>query len=242
MIKPQKTLAKLILKNFINNEIIEFVFKMKEKIDWLPGQFSMMSIKDDKGNNIKRAYSIASSPSLSPTINFIIKKVENGKFTKLCFDNLEVGQNVELTLPYGDMTLNNENEELLIIATGIGISPMVGIINFLEEKQFPKMTRFIFGCRYEKDLCFFNKFNEWAKKYKNFEYYPSVSRTEKNDKLSDEYSSVSIGRANKTLDNMNIDFPLQKTYICGSPEVVSSIKKQIVELGVKEENIKTEAF
>ena len=235
MSAPQITKAKLTSKFCHHEEICEFQFEMEKNLNWIPGQFAMITINDGQTPPAKRAYSIASSPKKSPHISFIVKRVPNGRGTTWLFDEVEEGAEVELMLPLGHMTLEDNHEEILLIATGIGIPPMLSIIDDLAYKKFPVPTRLVFGSRFEGQLCRHGWLEELATKHENFEYIPCVSRP-------DEHWMGHMGRANTYLEQMDIDFSKQSAFICGSPEVAKDLREQIVSQGVKEDNVKLEAF
>jgi len=240
MIVPSLIKAKLIKKTLLNTTSAEFVFQLENPKEWKTGQFAMIEIQDNQTPPIKRAYSIASSYFSSPNIKFLIKRVENGRGTGWLFNTLQEGDFTNIMLPLGHMVLKEESteknaNEILLIGTGIGAAPMFAFIEHMKELNFPIKTRFIFGTRYEEDLYFYEEMKELAKTYENFEFYPTVSRPSENWKETP-------GRADKIINNLDINFNNQDAYICGSPEVAKSLQTLLEELGTEKENIKMEAF
>lgn len=234
MTPPKLVKAKLLKKIELNDESIHFVFEMAEKVDWIPGQFALIGVNDNQEPPLKRPFSIASSPLESPKIGFMIKH-HQGRATNWLFDVAKEGEETELMIPMGHMTLQENDKEQLIIGTGIGIAPMFSLIDYLAAKNFPQKTRLVYGARHVKEIFYLEKLEKLSKEHENFELYTTVSRPET------EWNG-STGRADSVLKNLSIDFSNQNTYVCGSPPVASSLKDLIITLGVEEESIKMEAF
>jgi len=99
-----------------------------KKIDFKPGQFFMFRFKDD--DKLKRAYSIASSPtqkSLDITLNLV------GVFTKKLFES-KIGDEIIAQGPYGKFFFDeNMKQNLLLIGGGTGIAVLHPITRAMKE-------------------------------------------------------------------------------------------------------------
>lgn len=232
---PQTTKARLIKKTFLHEEICEFVFEMETPFSFVPGQFAMIDILDGKELKIKRAYSISSSPSQLSKISFLIKKVEGGRGTSWLFEEFQEGGVTNLLGPLGHMKLKGDEEEVLLIATGIGIPPMLSIVEYFAEQEFPTLVKLIFGTCFESQLCYHDRLKTFAETFENFEYFPCVSRQQSHGEFFE-------GRANAFLETLNIDFKKQSVFICGSPEVAKDLRALVEQKGALSENIQMEAF
>jgi ferredoxin-NADP reductase len=234
MTPPKIISAKLIKKEFLNDESMHFTFELQDPCVWTPGQFALIEIPDSEQPPLKRPFSIASSPHKSPLISFFIKH-HHGRATNWLFSKIKEGDTTNIMLPMGHMTLQENQKEHLIIGTGIGIAPMFSLIEDLENKKFPSMTRLIYGARYVKEIFYFEKLQEMAVKNNNFEFYPIVSRPET------EWNGQE-GRVDSIIQKLNINFQNQNVYICGSPPVAKSVKELILNLDTEEQHIHMESF
>lgn len=233
---PTKNQAKLISKKSLGANTSEFTFALNSATPWHVGQFAMIAIQDGQTPVIKRAYSIASSPSNTPKIVFLIKKVDGGRGTRWLFDELNEGDCTEIMLPFGHMKLDEKSKnEILLIGTGIGIAPMLSFVDSLAEKGFPVTTRLFYGVRHENEFCYLEKLEQMSKEYENFHFYPTVSRPQDNWKGN-------VGRVDALLNRLPVDFSQQSAYICGSPEVAKSLESLLIGKGVLKENVGIEAF
>lgn len=230
MIIPKNYQLTLVEKHLHDDNIAEFIFKTNEKAEFNAGQFALFDLTPYQAN-LKRSYSIASSPH-EDLISFLIKKVKGGQATTIIFEKLEIGTNIEAKLPFGHFYLKDETKEKLLVGTGIGISPILGIVRKLEQLEFPEKTRLFYGVRFQEDLHYASYFEELADKYPNFKYYQAVSRPK-------DVKSAYVSDLIKTSD---IDFTAQEAMVCGSPTVARSVKELLLNLGVKEDSVRLEAF
>ena len=85
------------------------------------------------------------------------KQIWIGLFSELIEETYSLNQPLVLKYQIQDSTFQmpNENSDILMIATGTGIAPFIGII---EEKMFRKNSKLnklclIYGCRNKEEDC-----------------------------------------------------------------------------------------
>lgn len=89
---------------------------------WKPGQYLTLRA-EVAGEDARRSYSIASAPGKPLTVG--VKHVEGGLFSTFC-QGLEPGQVIRVMPPEGRF-VPAEEERIVLIAAGSGITPMVSI-------------------------------------------------------------------------------------------------------------------
>ena len=80
------------------DDAVSIVFEHVEGFNYIPGQFITL-ILTIKGNKIRRAYSLCSSPSLDENPTVTVKRVENGIMSNYVNDELKAV--VETANDYG---------------------------------------------------------------------------------------------------------------------------------------------
>lgn len=90
--------------------------------DWRPGQYLTLRATVD-GQDIRRSYSIASLPGQALRVG--VKQVEGGAFSGFA-QGLIAGDKLEVMPPEGRFVWQGEGE-VVLIAAGSGITPMVAI-------------------------------------------------------------------------------------------------------------------
>jgi len=141
MATPKKIKAIVTKCQIIDNRIMLLEMKPLKRVpNFTPGQFLHMALGEYDPSGPwpeSRVFSIASSPEMrQDRINLLISK--QGKFTRRIFNEITVGKELWIKLPYGDFTLNNRLEEPnIFIAGGTGISPFLSILknNFIDYRS-----------------------------------------------------------------------------------------------------------
>ena len=109
-----------------------------KKMNYLAGQFAWLKIASSSPLP-ENPFSIAScSNKNSPDISFLIKDV--GDFTRQ-ISQLQIGQKVFIDGPYGNFgaeAFSNDQDQLVMIAGGVGIAPMISVLRQIERDQDTK--------------------------------------------------------------------------------------------------------
>ncbi|MEW5902532.1 MAG: ferric reductase-like transmembrane domain-containing protein, partial [Acidobacteriota bacterium] len=110
------------------------VLKQSQKLSFKPGQFCFLRL-EKPGLHWRHPISISSAPH-EEDLEFTIKL--KGRFTKAA-SQLKPGEEVKLEGPFGIFTLEEERNEIVFIAFGVGITPFTSFIRDAEHsggKQF----------------------------------------------------------------------------------------------------------
>ncbi|GAB3819438.1 hypothetical protein GCM10028895_17880 [Pontibacter rugosus] len=75
-----------------------------KNIDYKPGQFLTLIIPVE-GKEIRRSYSLSSTPHESPRLSVTVKRVDGGLMSNYLLDTLQVGQEMKVMEPIGNFCL-----------------------------------------------------------------------------------------------------------------------------------------
>ena len=123
----------LTVKDIVHEtkEAITIVFEQPaKKINYKSGQFLTL-IVPMSGKDVRRAYSLCSSPFVDQDLAVTVKRVDNGLMSNWLPENLKVGAKVKIMEPMGQFTTEFKKENkrhLIMFAGGSGITPMMSII------------------------------------------------------------------------------------------------------------------
>ena len=124
----------LKVKNIVQEtkEAISIVFSHPEtgKLNYKSGQFLTL-IAAPEGKEVRRAYSLCSSPFVDNDLAVLVKRVDDGVLSNYLLDNLKVGDSLKIMEPMGQFTTEYKKEEkrhLIMFAGGSGITPMMSHI------------------------------------------------------------------------------------------------------------------
>jgi ferredoxin-NADP reductase len=160
----------------------EFVIDELESFPYAAGQFVSAVAEDDKGKQQTRAYSIASAARAN-RFDLCVNRVEGGFFSNHLADlpDLPVGGKIQVHGPHGYFTLHDPITDSIFIATGTGVAPMRGFVQWLFPEGGPDRSEgkdiwLVYGTRYETEIYYRDEFEALARLHPNFHYIVTLSR------------------------------------------------------------------
>lgn len=108
-------------------------------------------------NGSQRQYSLCNAPDQLDHYRIAVKREEAGRggSRSLC-DDVETGHNIEVSAPVNHFELDSRAQQYILIAGGIGITPMLSMAQFLagQDKDFRLyyLTRDTEGTAFRQDL------------------------------------------------------------------------------------------
>ena len=99
-----------------------------EEFAYAPGQFLTLRVPDGRGGSIARCYSLSSSPHTDRDLQVTVKRVDGGHGSNWLCDNITPGSTVDVLAPAGVFTPKSLEGDLLLLAGGSGITPIMSII------------------------------------------------------------------------------------------------------------------
>ncbi|MFZ1720874.1 MAG: FAD-binding oxidoreductase [Microgenomates group bacterium] len=174
---PARMTVKFADKKIFNDKFIQFAFELTEphRMPFLAGQYVSIQVAE---NGDRRSYSICSSPSLDHRFDVLVDISPQGVGSKF-LENLEYGASVDALGPMGGFTIsqNSDETELVLIATGSGISPMRSIVlDQLQVKNDKRKITLYWGMRYVEELFWQDEFAELVDTFDNFSFHPVISK------------------------------------------------------------------
>lgn len=156
-----------------------FVIDQLTAFSFAPGQFVSFVAGDPRGREQTRAYSLASAPR-GNHLELCLNRVDEGFFSNHLAD-LPIGGEVEIFGPNGFFTLRQPLTDSILIATGTGVAPMRGYVQWLFPPDGPDRSEgrqiwLVYGTRHETELYYGEEFEACACRHRNFHYLPTLSR------------------------------------------------------------------
>jgi len=157
---------------------LEFEIKGVPRFGFVAGQWLSFKTNKPDGEEITRAYSIASPPSEDNCFALCLNRVQDGFMSNFLCDMKE-GAEIRCQGPFGDFILRPPLRDTVFIATGTGIAPFRSMLHWLlaeEVRHQGKHLWLLFGNRTEQDIYYHNEFLALAATHANFHYLPTLSR------------------------------------------------------------------
>jgi ferredoxin-NADP reductase len=146
-----------------------------DRFGFVPGQFMSLTA-GIHGDEITRAYSIASPPS-GNRFALCLNEVDGGRFSPHLF-SLMPGQEIACQGPYGAFIFRRPLSDSILVATGTGIAPFRSMLLDRLAQEPDRRFTLIFGVRHEHGLLYRDDWEALAREYPNFDFRPTLTRPE----------------------------------------------------------------
>jgi nitric oxide dioxygenase len=213
--------------------------------DFIPGQYiSIKLVIDGEQYTHIRQYSLSSSPGKDHYRISVKKETSptnpDGMVSNYLHDQVNEGAILEISAPAGDFILDTEkNSPVVLLSGGVGLTPMVSMLNTLVEKQPEREVTFIHAAANGNLHALRDEVAEVSKKgnVKTVVFYDSPTEE---DRLKEHFDVEGYVTKEWISDNTNIttaDF-----YFCGPVPFMKMVFQSLKQLGVTEDRIHFEFF
>lgn len=200
---------------------------LKEKFLFKPGQFITVK-KDIKGEDVRRSYSICSTPR-SGELKVAVKKIEGGLFSTFAVDQLKEGDVIELAVPGGKFTVSckgNNAKNYVFIAAGSGITPVMSMIkSILTEEPLSKVT-LIYGNKSTKETIFYDELlalkNTYSGSFRLQFYFSQETGVDVNN-----VGRINFEKVKSTVQSFTTLSDIDGVYLCGPQAMIMDVAENL---------------
>lgn len=205
---------------------------------YLPGQFLNIQLMIE-GKRVNRSYTIASSPTRVDSCELSIKREPLGLVSRFIHDQLKVGDFVKVSGPSGKFTFTGkEAHGVVLIAGGVGITPVMSILRYLTDRAWMGTIYFLFVTKTERDLIFHEEVLWLQRRFPQLKVCVSLTRTMPGSTWTGERGRATEALFRRFVPNLN-QLPV---YLCGPNEMMDSTRDLLISIGVPASQIWMEAF
>jgi ferredoxin-NADP reductase/DMSO/TMAO reductase YedYZ heme-binding membrane subunit len=201
------------------------------------GQYINLHLTID-GKRVNRSYTIASSPTRQAYCEISVKRAANGYGSKHLHDTWREGALVKVSAPAGKFFFQgHESERVVLIAGGIGITPMMSVVRSLTDRGWPGDMYLLFSVRKVADIVFAEELAYLQARFPNLHVKITVSQ--------DPDAKWDGARGNitrETIAGFVPDLSRGPAMLCGPDPMMTAMRALLVELGVPDAQIHQEAF
>jgi ring-1,2-phenylacetyl-CoA epoxidase subunit PaaE len=215
--------------------------ELKNTYQFIAGQYINIKLTLD-GKEIRRAYSICSSPE-SGELRIAIKSVKNGLFSKFANENLKAGDLLEVGTPEGKFTFEpqaNRQRNYAAFVAGSGITPVMSILKSVLNNEKDSSFVLVYGNKNNDETIFYQELHNLQQQYigRFFVHYVFSQINVPNEL----YGRIDKENVNLVLNNKHQEKEFSKYYLCGPEEMINSVSTVLKEHNVADKNIKFELF
>lgn len=221
-------------------DMIDFVFPLKKKLAFLPGQYMEWTLShkntDSRGN--RRYFTIASSPTENNLL-IGVKFYPNGSSYKKAMAALDGSTPLVGAQVCGDFTLPKDTtQKLVFIAGGIGITPFRSMIKYLIDTNQPRPITLLYSNKTVDEIVYADVFNQAQQQLGIKVFYTLTDIT----KLPPNWQGMT-GRIDADMIAQAVpDFKERIFYLSGPHAMVTGYEEKLKSMGIPEKQIKIDFF
>ena len=203
-----------------------------------PGQF--VTIKAAIGQQtLNRSYTLSSSPTRPDDFEISIKRVDGGPFSNWICDQLQVGDRLSMSGPFGHFSCApRPAPRLLLLSAGSGITPMLSMARWLADQQAEVNVVFAHAARNQSELMFADEMAELTHANPNMRV--RITLTQEPEKCGWRGSRGRLSRA--FLRRAVPDLCEREVYLCGPEGFMATAEALLERAGLPPGQLHRESF
>lgn len=227
--------AALIARIKRTEDIESFRFQPEIKVNFLPGQFTKVIFDADNPDNsqLNKYLSFSSSPEKSYLE--VTKRLSSSQFSQK-LGSLKVGDSLLLKPAMGKCFLKEEYAKIAFLVGGIGITPVISILEYIEDKKLATDVALVYSNRTES-IAFRRELDNWGKSNSKIKVFYLVTDCPPKD----SQCIHGIISQELLLDKLE-DLSERVIFIFGPPLMVKAMSEICFKLGCSKDKVRTESF
>jgi ferredoxin-NADP reductase len=214
---------------------ITFQVVDEQPFTYNPGQFIGFRLHFPGIGWRKTPYCIVSPPTPERTFQLLVRLVPEGPLS-IYLASLKIGDVIAFRGPTGrSMIPKREYDELILMATGVGIGPLIFLVWRLTEEGSDQRVRLFWGLRLAEDICLVDELEQLARANPHFTYQLSLTQPPAGWTGLRGRITESVPPLIPTLGN-------KRFYLVGNGAMTEEISVALSDLGVDREYIYQEPF
>jgi len=202
-----------------------------------PGQYVSVAVTLPDGARQIRQYSFSCAPH-RPIRRITVKRVRDehgpdGEVSTWLHANVNVGDTLNLSTPYGNAVADTSDSPLLLVSAGIGCTPVIGILDHLVVTATTRSVTVVHADRSMAE----HAMREHM--YQSVKELPNARACVWYERPPAGWPTRYAGFAD--LDGLDIPLDVQ-AYVCGPASFVKSISEQLMSRGIPQAAIRHELF
>ncbi|GAA2687512.1 ferredoxin--NADP reductase [Actinoplanes palleronii] len=202
--------------------------ELSATFSYLPGQYLTVLVPHGSGS-VARSYSLSSSPHTDANPKITIKRVRDGQASNWLCDHVQAGDELELLPPAGEFTPGSFDDDLLLLAGGSGITPVMAIIKSVLAHGHGRLA-LVYANRDESSVIFAGELAELGRRHGD--------RLRVTHWLDHERGAPDPG----ALAALVTPWAGLMAYICGPEPFVAIAREALQEAGVPHDRVRVERF
>ncbi len=208
----------------------------KPFVTYKAGQYISIMLDLPERGVIFRNYSLSDSPN-GNYFRISVKREESGLVSNHFHNTLSHGDKIKINPPYGCFSLKETDRPAVLISGGVGITPMMSILQNAADRQLKRQIYFIHGTHGENTHAFKDDVVTLTSDFKNFTHKFFYSRN------SVHSADTKEGRVTMESIKEIVGYEMDaEFYLCGPTSMMKDLYRGLINWGVTLNNIDYEYF
>jgi len=238
--RPQRFRGVLEHSRPLTHDMHEFRFALDAPHRFEPGQYALAYLPGVTG---ARAYSMSNTADDGSVWEFVVRRTPGGVGSRALFDDLHVGQGIDIDGPYGMAWLRRDApRDILCMAGGSGLAPMLSIARgaMAEPKLAGRHVHFLYGGRTPADVCGRDLLQDLPGWGERLAYHAAISPLPGG---SSEGWSGAVGYLHEVaLERFGARLPEFEIYFAGPPAMAMAVQRMLVDAKVPSQQVHFDQF
>jgi len=204
-----------------------------------PGQFVTFILKIN-GQEIRRSYSLSSSPSRPHLLEVTIKRIPGGLVSNWFCDHVKLGDVFTIKGPAGKFTcFNYPSNNLLFIGAGSGIAPILSMVRWIADTASNVDIKLLASFKSPPDIIFRKEFEMLSARNRSIQVVVTVTSNWHDTEL---WTGLT-GRVNDHMLNMFVpDIHERDIFLCGPEPFADNVIKLLRDIDYDMSRFHTESY
>jgi len=229
--------VRVVEKTLLAENVIRLRLKLPktQRLQFLAGQYVDVLLAGGK----RRAFSIASCPSMEDEIELHIRHVDGGDFTSHVFDELQERDILRFEGPQGNFFVRNDKPDrpMIMMGGGTGFAPLKSMIENLLEQGDRREIHLYWGARTADELYLDQLPLSWAQAHGHIYYRRAISEPDTGNGLT-----VHRGFVHEAVIEDHPDLSAFDVYMSGPPAMIDAAKTAFAEHDLPERRLFYDSF
>lgn len=192
--------------------------ELAERFAYLPGQFLTLAVPSERTGLVARCYSLCSSPVEDEPPTITVKRTTDGYASNWLVDHLRPGDRLWVLPPSGIFTPADLDADLLLLAAGSGITPIMSILR-TALRRGSGQVRLVYANRDEGSVIFADALAELARAHPDRLHVEHWLETERGLPTQDQ------------LRDLAAPYDSYDAFVCGPAPFMKAAVAALKELG-----------
>ncbi len=208
--------------------VIHLQLPSKKTFTYQAGQYIDIILQ----NGQRRSYSIAGYNANTHQLIIHVRYHEGGAFSAPIFDGrMHCKDMLQIEGPLGSFQLSDQPKDLIMLATGTGLAPLMAMLSCLSEQHFSQNIYLYWGVATEQDLYDAQLLDQLCDQLSYAKWTPVLSRP------ASDWTGKQ-GYVQQIALQQHADMSQYLVYACGNPQMIA----QAQALFTSQANLATNAF